>query len=124
MLSRLIGAILFIAANSYIVVRAETVEGTAQGETNKDIRIGLYLNIQPDCTSGALPTIRLVEPPAHGKVTVKKANFSATNYKQCLALNVPAYVSFYRSERIFLGNDGVLLEVRDPGENKNCNISL
>ena len=65
--------------------------------------------------SGPLPTIRLVEPPAHGKVTVKKGNVSATNYKQCLALSVPAFVAFYRSEKDFLGNDSVLLEVRYPG---------
>jgi hypothetical protein len=115
MLYRLIGAILLLAATSCIAARAERIESTAEGETNKDIRIGLYLNIQPDCTSGPLPTIRLVDSPAHGKVTVKKAKFSATNYKQCLALNVPAYVAFYRSERDFLGNDSVLLEVRYSG---------
>jgi hypothetical protein len=28
---------------------------------------------------------------------VKKAQVSATNYKQCLALEVPAFVAFYRS---------------------------
>jgi hypothetical protein len=61
-----------------------------------------------------LPKIDL-EPPAHGKVSVKKGNVNATNYKQCLALTVPAYVAFYRSERDFLGNDSVLLEVRYPG---------
>ena len=115
MLYRLIGPILLLAATSYIAARAETVERTAQGETGKDIRIGVYVNIQPDCTSGPLPTIRLVEPPAHGKVTVKKGNVDATNYKQCLALSVPAYVAFYRSERDFLGNDTVLIEVRYPG---------
>jgi hypothetical protein len=114
MLYRLIGAILLFAATSCIAVRAETVEGTAQGETNKDIRIGVYVNIQPDCGSGPLPTIRLVQPPAHGKVTVKKGNVNATNYKQCLALSVPAYVAFYRSEKDFLGSDSVLLEVRYP----------
>jgi hypothetical protein len=65
--------------------------------------------------SGPLPTIRLVELPAHGKVTVKKGNVNATNYKQCLALSVLAYVAFYRSGRDFLGNDSVLLEVRYPG---------
>jgi len=65
-----------------------------------------------------------VEPPAHGKVTVKKGNFNATNYKQCLALNVLAYVAFYRSENDFFGSDSVLLEVRYPSGNKNCNISL
>jgi hypothetical protein len=87
---RLISAILFLIVSSNLPASAETIEVTAQGETNKDIRIGVYINIQPDCTSGPLPTIRLVEPPAHGKVTVKKAKFSATNYKQCLALSVPA----------------------------------
>src|SRR5262249_39960942 len=114
MLLRLISAILLFAATSYVATRAETVEHTAQGEAGKDIQIGVYVNIQPDCASGPLPTIRLVEPPAHGKVTVKKGNFNATNYKQCLALSVPAYVAFYRSEKDFLGNDSVLLEVRYP----------
>jgi hypothetical protein len=115
MLYRLIGAFLLLAATSYIAVRAETFEGNAQGETGKDIRIGVYVNIQPDCTSGPLPTIRLVTPPAHGKVTIKKGKVDATNYKQCLALSVPAYVAFYRSDKDFLGNDSVLLEVRYPG---------
>src|SRR5262245_1456139 len=112
MLYRPIGSILLLAATSYIAASAQTVEGTAQGEANKDIRIGVYVNIQPDCTSGPLPTIRLAGPPAHGKVTVKKGNVDATDYKQCLALSVPAYVAFYRSERDFLGNDSVLIEVR------------
>ena len=115
MLYRLTGAILLLAANTCIATRAETVEGTAQGETGKDIRIGVYINIQPDCTSGPLPTIRLLTPPAHGKVTVKKGSVDATNYKQCLALSVPAYVAFYRSDKDFLGNDSVVLEVRYQG---------
>lgn len=115
MLRRLVGAVLLVAVNSYIAAQAETVERTAQGETGKDIQISVYVNVQPDCTSGPLPTIRLMEPPAHGKVTVKKGNVNATNYKQCLALSVPAYVAFYRSQKNFLGNDSVLLEVRYPG---------
>jgi hypothetical protein len=56
-----------------------------------------------------------VTPPAHGKVTVKKGNVDATNYKQCLALSAPAYVAFYHSEKDFLGNDSVVLEVRYSG---------
>src|SRR5262249_5196331 len=114
MLCRLIGAVLLLVATD-VPTWAETVENTVQGETGKDIRVGVYVNIQPDCSSGPLPTIRLVEPPAHGKVTVKKGNVNATNYKQCLALSVPAYVAFYRSERDFSGNDTVLIEVRYSG---------
>jgi hypothetical protein len=103
MLYRLIGLIVLLAASSsYIAARADTVERTAQGETNKDIRIGVYVNIQPDCTSGPLPTIRLVEAPAHGKVSVKKGNVNATNYKQCLALTVPAYCRILSIGKRFL----------------------
>jgi hypothetical protein len=29
---------------------------------NKDTQIGVYLNVLADCTSGPLPTIRLVSP--------------------------------------------------------------
>ena len=67
------------------------------------------------CTSGPLPTIRLSTAPAHGEVTVRKAKVSATNYKQCLALEVTGYVAFYKSEPDFNGNDTFVLEVKFPG---------
>ena len=51
--------------------------------------MGVYINVRPDCTSGPLPSIELTSPPENGKVTVKKAQVTATNYKQCLALEVP-----------------------------------
>ena len=53
--------------------------------------MGVYVNVRPDCTSGPLPSIQLTSPPENGKVTVKKARITATNYKQCLALEVPAF---------------------------------
>jgi hypothetical protein len=45
---------------------------------------------------------------------VKKAKVSATNYKQCLALQVPGFVAFYRSRADFVGVDVLTLEVRSP----------
>jgi hypothetical protein len=95
-------------------VCAQTVDRAARGPADKDIRIGLYVNVQPDCTSGPLPTIRLSTPPAHGKVTVKSAKVKATNYKQCLALEVPGFVAFYRSAPGFSGSDVAVLEVKFP----------
>ena len=82
---------------------------------NKDTRIGVYLNVLPDCTSGPLPTIRLVSPPTAGKVVVKTAKAKATNYKACLALEVPAYVAFYKSPPEFLGDDVLTIEVKYAG---------
>lgn len=75
----------------------ETVERSVKTLPNRDTQIGVYLNVLPDCTSGPLPTIRLVSPPTAGKVVVKTAKAKATNYKACLALEVPAYVAFYKS---------------------------
>ena len=92
----------------------KTVDRTAQGQAGKDIRVGVYVNVQGDCTSGPLPTIRLGTAPAHGKVTVRKAKVSATNYKQCLALEVTGFVAFYRSQPDFSGNDVFILEVKFP----------
>jgi hypothetical protein len=62
-----------------------------------------------------LPSIRLITPPDNGKVTVKKARVSATNFKQCLALEVPGFVAFYRSQPDFAGVDILILEIKFPG---------
>ena len=106
-----------LLATSVIPVRAQdaqTVERTAKGPSAKPIRVGVYLNVQPDCSSGTLPTIRLLSPPANGTVEVKRGKVTATNYKQCLALEVPGYVAFYKSKTDFIGVDVVTLEVKYP----------
>ena len=92
-----------------------TVERSVTAVPNKDTRIGVYLNVLPDCTSGPLPTIRLVSPPTAGKVIVKNAKAKATNYKACLALAVPAYVAFYKSPPEFIGDDVLTIEVKYAG---------
>jgi hypothetical protein len=109
--------LLFGAAALIGTANAQTqiVERSFKAVPNKDIQIGVYLNVLPDCTSGPLPTIRLATPPASGKVVVKTANVKATNYRACLALEVPAYVAFYKSPPEFLGNDVLTIEVKYPG---------
>jgi hypothetical protein len=93
----------------------QAVDRTANGQADTDIRVGVYANVQPDCTSGPLPSIQLKSPPEHGKITVKKANITMTNYKQCLALEVPAFAVFYRSHPDFAGVDVVAVEISFPG---------
>ena len=95
--------------------QTQMVERSVKALPDKDTQIGIYLNVLPDCTSGTLPTIRLASPPTSGKVTVKTAKMKATNYKACLALEVPAYVAFYRSPPEFLGDDVLTIEVKYPG---------
>ena len=60
-----------------------TVERSVKVLPNKDTQIGIYLNVLPDCTSGPLPTIRLVNPPTAGKVLVKTAKAKASRGTWC-----------------------------------------
>jgi len=94
---------------------AQTVNRTANGQPDTEIRVGVYVNVRSDCTSGPLPSIQLRSPPENGKVTVKQGKVTATNYKQCLAMEVPAFIAFYRSRANFAGVDVVTLEVKYPG---------
>jgi hypothetical protein len=92
----------------------QTIERSVKTTPNKDTQIGLYINVRPDCTSGPLPTIRLASPPSSGKVVVKGVKVKVTNYKACLALEVPAYVAFYKSSPDFIGNDVLTMEIKYP----------
>jgi hypothetical protein len=100
-----------------------TVERSAKGPTAKSIQIGVYLNVQADCTSGTLPAIRLVAPPANGTITIKRGKVSATNYKQCLALEVPGFIALYQSRSDFVGTDMAIIEVKYPQAARNYNAS-
>jgi hypothetical protein len=109
-------AISFLLAGASTSAFAQNVvERTAKGLPGKDVRIGLYINLEPDCTSGPLPVIRLIAKPAHGTVTIKRGKISGTNYKHCLALEVPGLVAFYRAKPDFLGVDVMMIEVRYRG---------
>jgi hypothetical protein len=115
----LFSGMLFIFALIACAVHAEdaprVVERTVKSLPNKDTQIGIYLNVLPDCSSGPLPTIRLISAPTSGKVTVKSGKVKATNYKACLALEVPAYVAIYKSPPDFLGDDVMTIEVKYAG---------
>jgi hypothetical protein len=80
---------------------------SAQGEVT---RFGVYINVKPDCTSGPLPQIRLITPPAHGVVRIKRGNIKLTNFKQCVATQVPAFAAFYLPTGSFTGPDEFVLE--------------
>ena len=78
---------------------SQLVERTVTALPNRDTQIGIYVNVRPDCSSGPLPTIRLASPPSSGNVVVKNGKVKATNYKACLALEVPAERTAPSAER-------------------------
>jgi hypothetical protein len=94
------------------------IERQLKAAPGRDARAGVFTDIRPDCTSGPLPAIRLATPPAHGSVTVKRGTLKATNIKQCLAIEVPAFVAFYRASAGYSGADDFELEISSPDGHK------
>jgi len=117
-------AALLLACTASVRAQVESVDRSANGQPGNDIQVGVYVNIKADCSVGPLPTIRLSAPPQHGNVTVKKAQFSVTNYKQCLAVQAPAYVAIYRSQPNYFGVDVLTLEVKYPTRTEIQRISV
>lgn len=101
----LFGGVQLVCAQEHVVDRAVKVP------PGRDARVGIYTSIRGDCTSGPLPAIKLAKAPAHGAVSVKRATLKATNIKQCLAIEVPAFVAFYRATQNFNGADEFELEI-------------
>src|SRR5580658_9316664 len=101
-----------------VLAQVNPVERELKVAPGRDLRVGIFTSIRPDCTSGPLPAIRLASPPAHGTVIVKRGTLKATNFKQCLATEVPAFVAFYRAAQDFSGADEFELEIAQAGGRK------
>jgi len=115
---RFAGILIFCVFAQAAWAQAKLVERDVTASPARDTRVGIYTSIRPDCTSGPLPAIRLANGPAHGIVTVKRGMLKATNFKQCLAIDVPALVAFYRAAPDFNGADEFQLEVTFAGGRK------
>jgi hypothetical protein len=114
----LAATLLSCASAQIACAQSSSVERDIKAAPGRDVRVGIYTSIRPDCTSGSLPAIRLATAPAHGAVTVKRATLKATNLRQCLAMEVPAFVAFYRAAQDFNGTDQFDLEVSFTGGRK------
>jgi len=91
--------------------QSQTIKRQVRGKPDSNINAGIFTSIRRDCTAGPLPAVRLITPPAHGKVTVKQGRLRATNIKQCLGMELPAFIAIYRSAQDFTGQDIFTLEV-------------
>jgi hypothetical protein len=100
---------------AFALAQTPTIDRQVRGKPDTNINAGIFTTLRRDCTAGPLPVVRLVTPPAHGKVTVKQGKLRATNLKQCLGTELPAFVAIYRSAQDFIGQDLFTLEVIGAG---------
>ncbi|HEX3939663.1 MAG TPA: hypothetical protein VHX43_19355 [Xanthobacteraceae bacterium] len=110
--------VMVLASAQLAWAQSSLLDRAVKAAPGQIMRVGIYTDIRPDCTSGPLPAIRLARPPAHGTVSVKRGMLKATNIKQCLAIDVPAFVAFYRAAADFSGADEFELEITFTGGRK------
>ena len=109
---RTLASICFLlACPTFVLAQTPTIERQVKGKPDTNINAGIFATVRRNCTAGPLPVVRLVTPPAHGKVTVKQGRLRATNLKQCLGIELPAFVAIYRSAQDFIGQDIFTIEV-------------
>ena len=77
----------------------------------KQHRLGVYGNVQKDCTSGPQPTVRVVTPPKHGELNVRSGKLKAGRISRCPKLEATAQEVFYKPDPSYKGAD----EVSSPG---------
>ena len=107
-------SVLLLSANQS-VAEPQVTERAVKVQAGKETRIAVFISVRNDCTTGPLPTIKLQLAPTRGKVSIKNAKVRATNVKHCLAIEVPAYVAFYRAEADFSGTEVVEVEITEAG---------
>ena len=100
-----------LCAASVAGAQTTSLDREVKATPGREVRVGIYTSMRPDCTAGPLPVIRLSVAPEHGAVTVRRATLKATNVKQCLAAELSALVAFYRPEAESGNDDRFELEV-------------
>jgi hypothetical protein len=93
------------AQNNSAYRSADVVAGKAE-------RLGVYGNVQKDCTSGPLPTVRVVTPPKHGELNVRSGILKVGRITRCPKLAPTAQGIFYKANPGYKGSDEVSYEVR------------
>lgn len=116
--SALLALALLCASGLDARAQGDLAERQVKAAPGRDTRVAVYADVRPDCTSGPLPGIRLVTPPAHGAVSVKRGTLKATNFKHCLATEVPVFVALYRAAEHYNGADEFELEIAFAGGRK------
>ena len=109
---------------------AQAQYGSKVAAAGKPLELYWAASVNPDCSSRGAVTIKVVEPPSHGRVTVNRTgvftNFSAANVRQhCNTRRVAGVKAFYTSQRNYQGPDRVAFEVIWPsGKYERRNVSI
>jgi transglutaminase-like putative cysteine protease len=94
----------------------QTIELTRVASVGQKLRLEFLYSIQPDCSSVGLATVRILEAPQHGKLTVENGqgftNFPKENQRyECNTRKSDGVIVYYEPDAGFTGRDSVTVDV-------------
>jgi len=89
------------------------------------MQLSYHASAHNNCTPAALPTVRVIQPPTSGTLTVRRAILTTNKVANCPALKIPAQVVIYRARAGYAGPDHVVYEVTDEkGELSSYDVTI
>src|SRR5215218_4907181 len=105
-------ACALVLSASAALAQTNSAHRSADVVAGRPHRLGAYGNVQKDCTSGPLPTVRVVTPPKHGELNIRSGKLKAGRISRCPKLEATAQGISYKASPTYKGADEVSYEVR------------
>src|SRR4051794_6852527 len=101
-------ALVIVAALAFSTVAAQAQFANRIAASGKQIKLGFFATVNPDCSSTGDPTVRITQAPEHGRVSIPAGRdfpiFSEPNPRTvCNTRRVQGRIASYVSERGFVG---------------------
>jgi hypothetical protein len=84
---------------------------SVEAKSDKPVQLSYHASAHKNCAPAPLPTIRVIEAPKSGTLTVRVAVLKTDKIAGCPGLKTPAEVVFYMAHPGYSGPDHVKYEV-------------
>jgi hypothetical protein len=111
--ARLFAALTVAGLACAAPAHAQTV--TTRSETaasGKVKRLIISPNLKKDCSTGAMPEIKIVTAPKNGQLQTRSGKLKTPANYRCPSKEAQASAVFYRSNSGFTGSDQALIDVK------------
>jgi hypothetical protein len=108
-----------------IALAQATNYSKVEATVGKPLQLGYYASAHKNCTPAHLATIRVIDAPKSGTLTVRRAELTTDKIQGCPPLKIPALVAFYQARAGGTGSDHLAYEVTsEDGQVNTYNFTI
>jgi hypothetical protein len=115
-----------LAANIGTTALAQAANYTSvEATSDTPVQLSYHGSAHRNCTPAPLPTIRVIEAPKSGTLTVRRAMLTTDKVAGCPLFKTPAQVVFYKARAGYMGGDHLNYEVTsENGEVATYDVTI